>query len=117
MSLHGAIYQIERRRVASNDFCNWPISEVVTPHTEVRLVGSSGLDLLTLSFSRFDPSPTSPLRYPGYSHTLINAFALSQVGWIITRYGVAKAADRKTGIECKPDLRGGPCLIERPSQR
>src|SRR5258707_6071385 len=25
--------------------------------------------------SEFDPSPTSPLRHPGYAHALINAFA------------------------------------------
>ena len=36
----------------------WPISEVATPRMEVRSVGNCGLDLLTLSFSRFDPTPT-----------------------------------------------------------
>jgi hypothetical protein len=34
----------------------WPISEVATLLIEVRLVGHSGLDLLTLSSSHFDPS-------------------------------------------------------------
>jgi hypothetical protein len=38
----------------------WPISEVATPVIEVGLVGHSGPDLLTLSFSRFDPEPSSP---------------------------------------------------------
>jgi hypothetical protein len=37
----------------------WPISEVTAPLIEVRLVGRSGLDLLTLSSSHFDPNPTS----------------------------------------------------------
>ena len=35
----------------SSDFRAWPISEVTTPLIEVRLVGRSGLDLLT----HFDP--------------------------------------------------------------
>ena len=37
-----------------------PFSEVATPVIEVGLVGHSGQDLLTLSFSRFDPFRTSP---------------------------------------------------------
>jgi hypothetical protein len=36
----------------------WPINEVATPHMEVRSVRHCGLDLLTLSFSRFDPKRT-----------------------------------------------------------
>jgi hypothetical protein len=28
-----------------------------------------------------------------------------------------EAADRKTWIQCKPHLRGGSCLVERPKQR
>jgi hypothetical protein len=42
----------------------WPISEVASPLIEVRSVGYSGLDVLGLSSSHFDPSPTSPLRQP-----------------------------------------------------
>jgi hypothetical protein len=38
----------------------WPISEVATSLIEVRLVGRSGLDLLTLSSSPFDPEQTQP---------------------------------------------------------
>jgi|SRR6516164_4535019 hypothetical protein len=39
-------------------FWLWPITEVATRPTSVRSVGCSGLDLLNLSFSRFDPQPT-----------------------------------------------------------
>ena len=38
--------------------CFWPISEVAARLVEVRIVGYSGPDLLTLSFSRFDPQLT-----------------------------------------------------------
>jgi len=38
--------------------CTWPISEVAARLIEVRSVGRSGLDLLTLSSSHFDPKPS-----------------------------------------------------------
>jgi hypothetical protein len=38
-----------------------PFSEVATPVIEVGLVGHSGLDLLTVSFSHFDPQETFSL--------------------------------------------------------
>jgi hypothetical protein len=44
----------------------WPISEVKAPLVEVGLLGSSGLDLLKLSSSHFDPKQTS-LDSPHYS--------------------------------------------------
>ena len=37
----------------------WPISEVAARLIEVRSLGQSGLDLLTLSSSHFDPTRTS----------------------------------------------------------
>jgi hypothetical protein len=40
-----------------------PISELVTPHMEACLVGHCRLDLLTLSFSRFDPTRTLALAH------------------------------------------------------
>jgi len=42
--------------------CTWPISEVAARLIEVRSVGRSGLDLLTLSSSHFDPEQKSSLR-------------------------------------------------------
>ena len=36
----------------------WPVSEVASLRFEVSLMGRSGLDLLTLSFSDFDPKRT-----------------------------------------------------------
>jgi hypothetical protein len=39
----------------ASGFVLWPISEVATPLIEVRSAGHSGLDLLTLSSSHFDP--------------------------------------------------------------
>lgn len=62
-------------------------------------------------------SPTSPFRHPSYSHALINSFAFSQVGWIITRRAVTKAADRKAWIKQRSGPRGGPCVIQRTEQR
>ena len=51
-----------RRRVASHELlaalrlvAYWPIATNLAPLDEVRLVGWSGLDLLTLSSSDFDP--------------------------------------------------------------
>ena len=49
------------------------------------------------------PGP-SPLRHPGNAHALTNAFAFGQVGWIITRCAVAKAADGKVWIKANPAL-------------
>jgi hypothetical protein len=37
MSLRPAIYQIERRRVPSNDFCKWPTAPVSGAFVEPRL--------------------------------------------------------------------------------
>jgi hypothetical protein len=39
MSLRGAIYQIERRRVASNDFCNWPRADLSDQRDQARSDG------------------------------------------------------------------------------
>jgi hypothetical protein len=44
-------------RPASN-VSHWPISEAATPLIEVGLVQHSGLDLLTVSSSHFDPKAT-----------------------------------------------------------
>ncbi len=39
----------------TSEFRYWPISEVAAQGVKVRLVGRSGLDLLTLRSSHFDP--------------------------------------------------------------
>ena len=46
---------LPRSGLERSDFVRWPISEVATRPTSVRSVECSGLDLLNLSFSRFDP--------------------------------------------------------------
>ena len=55
-----------------DDFRKWPISEVAARLIEVRSMGHSGLDLLTLSSSRFDRNRhgraflASDNRWPGW---------------------------------------------------
>ena len=44
------------------NFSVWPISDMAGRLIEVRSVGRSGLDLLTLSSSHFDPSETLACR-------------------------------------------------------
>ena len=48
-------------------------SEVATALIEVRLVGHSGLDLLTLSFSHFDPERTLVFSFRSRAPTFLIA--------------------------------------------
>jgi hypothetical protein len=56
----------------------WPISEMAKSLVEVRLLGSSGLDSLTLSSSHFDPKATLVTRQaPWRRRTPVLLFARS----------------------------------------
>src|SRR5258708_32516306 len=58
-----------------------------------------------------DPSPTSPLCYPGHAHALIDPLAFGEECWIIALSAVAEAADGKAWNERKPRLCTGSPLI------
>ena len=51
---------LPRSGLERSDFVRWPISELAARLIEVRSMGHSGLDLLRLSSSHFDPQRTSP---------------------------------------------------------
>ena len=54
---------------------DWPISEVTTPFNEVRLVGWSGLILLTPSSSHFDPMYGPAVRSKRFIDQVVSGLA------------------------------------------
>jgi hypothetical protein len=78
---------------------------------------TSGLDLLAARLSESDPSPTSPLRHPGYAHALTDALAFGEIRWVITVSAVPVAADCKAWIKRKSCLCSSTRLIRRAEQR
>src|ERR1700749_1270062 len=81
--------------------------------------GHSGPDLLTLSFSHFDPLRTLPLRHPGHSHALNRPVTPSKEGRIVAPCisGITKAANGEAWIERKSRLHGGPRFVQLPEPR
>src|ERR1700722_18947710 len=61
--------------------------------------------------------PCSSLREPGLAHPIADVLALSQVGGIVARHARAKAGDCESGIEGKPGLKRGPCLLQAAKMR
>jgi hypothetical protein len=55
----------------------------------------------------------SALRHPGDAHTLIDALPAGKINGVVTRYGGAITAYRKSRIERKSCLRGSPRLALR----
>jgi hypothetical protein len=75
--------------------------------------GQGGHDADSSIWSRDVPSQPLLLGYPGQAHTMINALAFGEVGWVITENAVLVAADGKGWIKRKSRLGRGTRLIER----
>ena len=63
------------------------------------------------------PKRSSPLWHSGDAHPLTNALAAGEVNRVVTRSASAIAAHRKSRVECKSRLRGGPRLALRSEKR
>src|SRR5262245_3775290 len=87
-----------------------------TRRLECPLSGVKRTCRLGPGMSPSDPSPTSPLRHPGYAHALTEALLSSEINRIVAYFGGAQAADRKAWVERKSRFRSSSCLIQRAEQ-
>jgi hypothetical protein len=104
------------QRTNYNDFRLWHQTGMPTALRNVRFRGQSRKLLLALSFSGFDPFPTSPLRHPGEAHAHAEAFAPSKVSRIVASFGGAHATDGEAWIERKSRRCSGSRLIYSAEQ-
>src|SRR6266851_4221935 len=84
--------------------------------SDVRFQGYLGRHLLRLSSSQFDPSPTSPLRYPGKPHPFTDTLASDKKRRIVARCTGPVSANGEARIKRKSGLRRGARLVPRAKQ-